>query len=82
MFMNKHMIKHNIAILYGGKSGEHDVSLMSAASVEKHLNRDLYNIHLIGITLEGLWYYQDSYTNNSSSLKIVINDKNLISFTP
>lgn len=76
------MKKHNVAILFGGKSGEHDVSLMSASSVEKHLNKDLYNIHLIGITLEGLWYYQEDYTNTSNSLEIIQDENKLISFTP
>lgn len=76
------MKKKNIAILYGGKSGEHDVSLMSASSVEKHLNKDTYNITLIGITLNGLWYRQEGYTNESNSLNIIEDESQLVSLLP
>ncbi|HOV64581.1 MAG TPA: D-alanine--D-alanine ligase, partial [Spirochaetia bacterium] len=48
-----------IAILYGGRSGEHDVSRISAASVFSHLDTARYECVLIGITLEGVWYLQD-----------------------
>lgn len=46
-----------IAILYGGKSGEHEVSLRSAASVVRHLDR-AHKLHLIGITRSGAWHLQ------------------------
>lgn len=76
------MKKHNVVILYGGQSGEHDVSLMSAASVEEHLNKDIYNIHLIGITRKGLWFYQKNYQNTNNSLGIIENQNLLVSLTP
>ena len=43
------MTKKNICILYGGKSGEHEVSLLSAASVVSRLDKSKYGIVLIGI---------------------------------
>jgi len=46
-----------LAILYGGKSGEHEVSLRSAASVIRHLDRS-HKLHLIGITKTGSWHLQ------------------------
>ncbi len=46
-----------VAILYGGKSGEHEVSLRSAASVIRHLDRK-HHVQLIGITKNGAWYLQ------------------------
>lgn len=52
------MTKRKIALLYGGRSGEHEVSLRSAASVYQNLNRNLYEIILIGVTRHGLWYRQ------------------------
>ncbi len=76
------MNKINVAILYGGKSGEHEVSLRSASSVEKNLDKSKYNIHLIGITRTGLWYYQQNYNNDTDSLSIVEDDDNLVSLTP
>ena len=46
-----------IAIIYGGRSGEHEVSCTSAAAVLKNLNSSHKTI-LIGINREGLWYLQ------------------------
>ncbi|PKL26522.1 MAG: D-alanine--D-alanine ligase A [Spirochaetae bacterium HGW-Spirochaetae-3] len=46
-----------LAILYGGKSGEHEVSLRSAASVIRHLDKS-HRLHLIGITKAGSWHLQ------------------------
>lgn len=49
-----------IGIIYGGKTGEHEVSCRSAASVVGQLDRSLYESLLIGIDAEGVWYLQDS----------------------
>lgn len=48
-----------IAILYGGKSGEHEVSLISAASVVRSLDEATWTILPIGISKTGLWLLQD-----------------------
>ncbi|MGV8057739.1 MAG: D-alanine--D-alanine ligase family protein [Smithellaceae bacterium] len=48
-----------IGVLYGGRSGEHDVSLCSAASVVSALNNIKYEIIAIGIDRDGKWYVQD-----------------------
>jgi D-alanine-D-alanine ligase len=47
--------KLRIAILFGGRSGEHEVSLKSAKSVLSVLDPEKYEITQIGITKEGLW---------------------------
>ena len=44
-----------VGILFGGRSGEHDVSLQSAASVISALDPAKYEILPIGITREGHW---------------------------
>ena len=49
------MSKLTVALLFGGKSGEHEVSLRSAASILKALDRQKYNVVPIGITKEGQW---------------------------
>ncbi len=49
------MKKIRLGILFGGRSGEHEVSLTSAASVIEALDRDKYEIVPIGITREGHW---------------------------
>ncbi|QUH25338.1 D-alanine--D-alanine ligase family protein [Serpentinicella alkaliphila] len=49
------MKKLKIMVIFGGKSGEHDVSLMSSASVMKTMNKEKYEIMPIGITKDGRW---------------------------
>lgn len=44
-----------VAVLFGGRSGEHEVSLMSAHSVLGVLDRTRYNVVEIGITHAGDW---------------------------
>ena len=44
-----------VAVLFGGRSGEHEVSLMSARSVLDVLDRSRYTVIEIGITHEGTW---------------------------
>lgn len=58
------MEKLTIALIFGGKSGEHDVSRISASSIFRHINKEKYDIHTIGITKEGNWlYYKGSEEN-------------------
>jgi D-alanine-D-alanine ligase len=47
--------KIRLGILFGGRSGEHEVSLTSAASVMKALDPEKYEVIPIGITREGRW---------------------------
>lgn len=47
--------KLRIAVIFGGRSGEHEVSLVSAVSVIKALNPKKYKIIQIGITKSGKW---------------------------
>ncbi len=49
------MKKLRVAVLFGGRSGEHDVSLMSARSVLSALDPARYEVIQIGITLDGSW---------------------------
>jgi D-alanine-D-alanine ligase len=51
------MRKKKIGVLYGGRSGEHQVSISSAASVVKYLNKEKYEVLPVYITLEGKWLY-------------------------
>ncbi|KXK13890.1 MAG: D-alanine--D-alanine ligase [Chloroflexi bacterium OLB14] len=47
--------KLRVAVIFGGRSGEHDVSLMSARSVLSVLDSQRYEVFQIGITLDGNW---------------------------
>lgn len=50
----------DLLILFGGKSGEYEVSEMSAASVLSNIDTDKYNIIKIGITKDGRWFKTDA----------------------
>ena len=49
------MIKDRIAIIFGGRSSEHEVSLMSAASVIRVIDKEKHDLVFIGITKQGVW---------------------------
>jgi D-alanine-D-alanine ligase len=47
--------KLRVGILFGGRSGEHEVSLLSAASILKAIDRSKFDVVPIGITKDGHW---------------------------
>ena len=47
--------KLRIGVLFGGRSGEHEVSLLSAASILKAIDKKKYDVVPLGITKEGSW---------------------------
>ncbi|MGA2903750.1 MAG: D-alanine--D-alanine ligase family protein [Candidatus Korobacteraceae bacterium] len=49
------MKKLRVGVLFGGRSGEHEVSLLSAASVLNAIDKSKYEVVPIGITKEGRW---------------------------
>jgi D-alanine-D-alanine ligase len=53
--MNGHSRKLRVGVLFGGRSGEHEVSLASAASIIRGLDPQKYEAVPIGITKEGHW---------------------------
>ena len=56
------MEKLAIGLLFGGKSGEHEVSLRSAESILLALDRNRYTVVPIGITKEGEWRVGPNYS--------------------
>ncbi|MBN1937868.1 MAG: D-alanine--D-alanine ligase [Anaerolineae bacterium] len=49
------MVKINVGVIFGGRSGEHEVSLASAQSVMNAVDKDKYNVVPIGIDKNGQW---------------------------
>jgi D-alanine-D-alanine ligase len=49
------MKKLRVGVLFGGRSGEHEVSLLSAASVLQAIDKQKYEVVPIGITKDGRW---------------------------
>lgn len=54
------MDRKTAVVLFGGQSSEHMVSCMSVVNVINHINREKYDVVLIGITEEGRWIKTDS----------------------
>ncbi len=53
-------MKKTIAVIFGGQSSEHEVSCMSVVNVASQIDREKYDVLLIGITEEGHWVKADS----------------------
>ena len=47
-----------VVLLYGGKSGEHEISLISAASVLANLDVDKYSVIPVGMDKNGFLFYR------------------------
>jgi len=47
--------KIRVGLIFGGRSGEHEISFLSASSIIKAINKDKYTVVPIGITKEGRW---------------------------
>ena len=62
------MNKIKIGVIFGGKSTEHDVSIVSGTSVIKNLNKDKYEITPIYISSDGQWY---KYTKQIEEVEIL-----------
>ena len=54
--------KTTVGFLFGGQSGEHEVSLLSAESVLAAIDRDRYDVILMGIDKNGRWLFDDPLT--------------------
>jgi len=67
--------KLRLAILFGGKSAEHEVSLQSAKSIIPAIDKNKYNVILIGIDKNGIWHLIESskfllYADNPGSFRL------------
>lgn len=60
------MEKLNLLILFGGKSNEYEVSLVSASSIIKNADSEKYNIFTVGITKDGDWF---NYTGSPDAIR-------------
>jgi D-alanine-D-alanine ligase len=72
----KIMEKVRVGILFGGRSGEHEVSLLSAASVLNAIDKDKYDVVPIGITKDGRWLTAE-HAENLLQGKLMLESRNL-----
>ncbi|HJW83744.1 MAG TPA: D-alanine--D-alanine ligase A, partial [Anaerolineae bacterium] len=47
--------KIRVGVIFGGKSGEHEVSLASAQSIMRAMDKTKYEVVPIGVTSDGRW---------------------------
>ncbi len=52
---NESMEKKTVCVIFGGESSEHEVSCMSADTVIKSIDKNIYDIIMVGITKDGRW---------------------------
>jgi len=69
-----------LVLIYGGISGEHEVSCLSAASILRHLNPERYRVTLVGVSREGRWYLQSFAPGEA--LRVVADDRREVSVRP
>jgi len=71
--------KIRVGILFGGKSAEHEVSLQSAKNVVEAIDKNKYEVVLIGIDKSGRWYLNDAsrFLLNADNPKLIkLNNSN------
>lgn len=72
----------NLMLLYGGKSGEFEVSLRSAYAIYKNLDKEKYNIIPVGISRTGVWFSQPDLQMGSEALILNEDSKYIVSLVP
>jgi D-alanine-D-alanine ligase len=60
----------NVALMYGGYSGERDISIKSAEMIAKNIDHNLYNVYLIDVQRDK-WLCKDS---NNNEVELLLND--------
>ncbi|MGL4607497.1 MAG: D-alanine--D-alanine ligase family protein [Eubacteriaceae bacterium] len=71
--------KTTVGVLFGGQSGEHEVSRVSAYNVLNAIDRNKYEVVLIGISKKGKWHLYDGDDVNISDGSWEMDHENLIS---
>ncbi len=73
-----------VLLLCGGQSTEHEISLESCYSVAQACDRSRYEIHIVGISRDGVWYYygdrEDFLVNPEDPAKVRLADGGKICF--
>jgi D-alanine-D-alanine ligase len=63
--------KLRVGIIFGGRSGEHEVSVTSAASIFKHIDRNRYDPVAIRIEKDGKWSFPDQEPAATSAAEVI-----------
>lgn len=69
------MSRTRVLLLFGGRSAEHEVSVVSARSVYAAIDRERYDVVLAGIDQQGRWYFGGKNSKSLLSTTTVVPDK-------
>jgi D-alanine-D-alanine ligase len=75
-------MKKKIALVFGGRSAEHEVSVISASYIYDAIDKNLFDPLLIGISKEGSWYHftdSDVFKKYKSITNAIMMGQNLVS---
>jgi D-alanine-D-alanine ligase len=64
-------MRYKIAIIFGGKSTEHEVSLNSATNIFNAVDKSVFDVTLLGVDKAGRWRYNANYPRDNIDLKEV-----------
>ena len=70
--------KLNVLVLCGGKSAEHEISLISAKNVVSAIDKDKFNVQVAGISKSGSWHQLNEkilFLNENNPKKITFDQK-------
>ena len=62
-------MKKNIIVLFGGKSAEHDISLITANLVLNAIDEEKYNVYPVFVDKQNKWFYVKDFKNNIQNFK-------------
>lgn len=78
------MGKLHVGVLYGGRSVEHDISLLSAKNILQNIDANKFEVSLIAIDKEGKWHLCNDINkpiNSGEPLSVILDAKNPYLFT-
>src|SRR5688572_31522349 len=70
-YISRPVKKLRVGVIYGGRSGEHDVSIASAAAVVQNLDKQRYEAIPIRIEKDGRWVIADRLPTSSSAAEVI-----------
>ena len=72
------MAKLRVCVIFGGQSPEHEISRKSVTSVLNNLDKEKYDIDVLGITKEGRWFLYEGAVSEIESGALSIGQKLLV----
>ena len=78
------MEKKTVCVIFGGESSEHEVSCMSANTIINSIDKNIYDVIMIGITKDGRWILTEDIQNvkdgsfkNGKKAAVILPDKDV-----